>query len=68
VRLRLLLEADGPVHALSSGDVLGLHADFWNVWQPDRLGELTAWCVRGERPTNRLVAQCRPVSGAPAFG
>ncbi len=58
VRLRLLMEWKGFAGAL------GPHADFWNSWDQDRLEELVAVCVRGERSNNTHLKQCRlPGSG-----
>jgi Domain of unknown function (DUF1996) len=61
-RLRLLLDASGPIQSLSSGRVEGLHADFWNAWNPVRLADLVRWCIRGERPNNRKLKECRPTA------
>lgn len=33
--------------ALSSGDVLGGHADFWNAWDPDKLRNEVTRCIHG---------------------
>jgi hypothetical protein len=52
-RLRLLLEWQQPQGGL------GPHADFWNGWKADRLAELIAICIRGERATNLEIKSCR---------
>jgi hypothetical protein len=58
VRLRLLMEFQSSAHGL------GPHADFWNTWDQDRLEQLVATCVRGERLTNLEIKQC----GLPGSG
>ncbi len=59
-RLRLVLDASGPIRALSSGSVEGLHADFWNAWAPSRLDDLVRWCIGGDRASSRRLRECRP--------
>jgi Domain of unknown function (DUF1996) len=62
VRLRLVLEWRGSLNGTIHG--MGAHADFWNAWDPSRLEELVAVCVRGERRSNLEIKQCRlPGSG-----
>lgn len=44
---------------LSSGSAATMHADFWNAWEPARLAELVAVCIRGERASNGQLEICR---------
>ena len=64
-RLRLLLDLSGALTSFSSGDVNGMHADFWNGWNTVRLQRLIDVCIKGQRLTNRDQAQCRPSGGEP---
>ena len=36
--------------ALSSGDILSGHADFWNVWDQDKLANEVAQCIHRDLP------------------
>lgn len=60
-RLRLRAELSGSPDdvVLSSGSAATMHADFWNAWEPARLAELVAVCIRGERRSNAELATCR---------
>jgi Domain of unknown function (DUF1996) len=55
-RLRMVMEFKGL--AKHSGKVLGAHADFWNLWDPERLARLVAVCNRGERESNTELKEC----------
>jgi hypothetical protein len=66
LRLRAELSGSPTDVVLSSGSLPTMHADFWNAWEPTRLRELVAVCVRGERRTNAERERCD--TSAPADG
>lgn len=67
--LRLLLTTSGPTtsttFSTSAGGVGRMHADFWNAWSPEVLGDLVRVCLRGERISNREIKKCRTEGTGP---
>lgn len=59
LRMRAELDSSPDEVVLSSGAAATMHADFWNAWEPARLRELVAICVRGERSSNVELKPCR---------
>lgn len=66
--LRIRAEIRGEASALSSGGFETMHADFWNVWEPKRLEQLVATCIRGERTVQREVRRCGVPGAGPRKG
>jgi hypothetical protein len=54
--LRLYITYPSPSEdallTLASGDLTSAHADFFNAWHPEMVGELTNFCLNGRRPRN----------------
>jgi Domain of unknown function (DUF1996) len=62
--LRIRADIIGTATALTSGPFDTMHADFWNVWEPQRLHQLVKTCIRGERVMQHDVRRC----GVPGAG
>ena len=63
--LRLRVDINGMPTGVASGGFETMHADFWNVWEPKRLEQLVATCIRGERKVQRDVRRCGVPGGGP---
>lgn len=67
-QLRIRVDVSGRSSGLASGAFDTMHADFWNLWEPKRLEQLVATCVRGERAVQRELRRCGVPAGGPRKG
>lgn len=65
--LRIVVQTatKAPSLATSAGAPNRMHADFWNAWDQNALGDLVAVCIRGERTSNREIKRCRTAGTGP---
>ncbi len=67
-QLRIRVDVSGEPTRLVSGEFDTMHADFWNIWEPGRMEQLVATCIRGERVVQREVRRCGVPGGGPRKG
>ena len=67
-QLRIRVDVVGQPTQLASGRFETMHADFWNIWEPNRLSDLVTKCIRGERAVQREVRRCGVPGAGPRKG